>query len=362
VTVEVLDANNLLVTSDNTDQVAVALAQNPSGATLGGTTSVIVSGGIATFSNLSVHLAGTGYTLGASSGTLAPATSAGFNVTTATVLEDFEHGLGLYRSTSFSTYRVSASAAHDGSYGLDMSSSYGWIYRNDPAAQVRQGETLSVWVQAPNFAVGRAYFGFGASASGTLSVVMAADTNQLIIQDNAGYGLRGQVAVSQSYLPSHWYRLEVAWGIGGSITARLYDSNGTALLKTVQATDNSITSGGIAFLATSYDKYFDTVTVTNTVSPHVLGAPTKAPVTGPAFFAQPGSSSWPVPELAISVLPSTAGPVILLARQSGNAVSFVTEPDGVAKWERHGSEAIDWTSTSQERLLTEYFANLEVLG
>src|SRR5207253_2976348 len=49
VTVQVLDANNNVVTTDNTDAVSLTLANNPTGATLGGTTTVTVSGGVATF-------------------------------------------------------------------------------------------------------------------------------------------------------------------------------------------------------------------------------------------------------------------------------------------------------------------------
>src|SRR5262249_17817632 len=45
------------------------------------------------------------------------------------------------------------------------------------------------------------------------------------------------------------------------IIGRLFDSNGTTLLRSVTATTTAITSGGIAFRGTSSDKYFDTVTV-----------------------------------------------------------------------------------------------------
>jgi subtilisin-like proprotein convertase family protein len=86
VMVQVLDANGNLVTGDNSDVVALTLANNPTGATLGGTTSVTVSNGVATFSNLTVNLAGTGYTLGAGSGSLGSATSAGFNVSNQTTI------------------------------------------------------------------------------------------------------------------------------------------------------------------------------------------------------------------------------------------------------------------------------------
>jgi hypothetical protein len=63
--------------------VALALGANPSGATLGGTTSVGVVNGVATFTNVSVNLAGNGYTLAASASGLTGATSSAFDVTAA---------------------------------------------------------------------------------------------------------------------------------------------------------------------------------------------------------------------------------------------------------------------------------------
>jgi subtilase family serine protease len=274
VTVQVLDVNNNLVTGDNTDAVTLTLSTNPTGATLGGTNPVTVSGGVATFSNLTVNLVGTGYTLGASSGSLNMAMSASFNITGGSaIIEDFEHGLGQYFATNpFTSGTTATYAAHDGNSGLVLFPasfffSPGWIYRSDAAAQVQQGETLSAWVQIVGSLNNRVYFGFGASASGTLSLVAAPNTGQLILQANPGYGFANLAAVSQSYQLNHWYRFEVAWGTGGAITGRLFDSNGTTLLNTVQATYNNVTSGGIAFRA-AYEGYFDTVTMTHSISPN----------------------------------------------------------------------------------------------
>ena len=64
-----------------TDSVTVALASNPTGAVLGGTVKVAAVGGIASFSTLSLNLAGTGYTLSAASGALSGATSGTFDIT-----------------------------------------------------------------------------------------------------------------------------------------------------------------------------------------------------------------------------------------------------------------------------------------
>jgi hypothetical protein len=63
-----------------TGPVALAFGANPGSATLGGTTTVNAVAGVATFTNLSVSKAGTGYTLVASSTGLTSATSNAFTV------------------------------------------------------------------------------------------------------------------------------------------------------------------------------------------------------------------------------------------------------------------------------------------
>jgi hypothetical protein len=81
VAVAVVDQFGNVVTSDNTDMVTLSLSTNPSGGTLGGTLTITVSGGVATFSNLSIDLAGSGYTLHATiGGSLADIDSNPFNI------------------------------------------------------------------------------------------------------------------------------------------------------------------------------------------------------------------------------------------------------------------------------------------
>jgi hypothetical protein len=224
-----------------------------------------VSGGVATFNNLSINKTGNGYTLTAASGSLTGATSASFNVSStpnSNLIEGFETSGSWYVvGGSVTAYRATY-AAHDGTYGLDMYNGNDWIYRNDAAAQVKAGDTLSVWVQFSGSADGRAYFGFGASSGGTLSLVAAPNTGQLILQQNLGYGYANLAAVNQTYSANHWYRLEVDWGKSGTIVGKLFDSNGTTLLQQVTTATTTITSGGIAFRALGSDKFFVTVTDT----------------------------------------------------------------------------------------------------
>jgi streptogramin lyase len=70
---------NVVTTANNT--VSVALATDPTGATLGGTLSVTASSGVATFSDLTLTKAASGYTLQTSSSGLSSPTSSGITVT-----------------------------------------------------------------------------------------------------------------------------------------------------------------------------------------------------------------------------------------------------------------------------------------
>ena len=133
-------------------------------------------------------------------------------------------------------------------------------------------------MQFSGAADGRAYFGFGASSAGTLSLVAAPNTNQLLIQNNSGWGYTNIGAVNQTWQANHWYRLEVDWGTSGKIVGKLFDSNGTTLLQTVTASTSVITAGGIAFRATgNYNKFWDTVTVTPGVNQFVQPAAAALP-------------------------------------------------------------------------------------
>src|SRR5256712_1857818 len=79
-TVQVQDSFGNLVPTDNGRSITMAIAANPGGATLGGTTSVGTVNGVATFSDLSIDKVGTNYTLAASSAGLTGVTSSAFNI------------------------------------------------------------------------------------------------------------------------------------------------------------------------------------------------------------------------------------------------------------------------------------------
>jgi hypothetical protein len=80
--VMVENSNGSLETNYNGD-VTVAVASDPGGGTLGGSVDVMVQAGIATFSNVTLDRAASGYTLMANAGGIARATSATITVTPA---------------------------------------------------------------------------------------------------------------------------------------------------------------------------------------------------------------------------------------------------------------------------------------
>jgi hypothetical protein len=86
VTVQVEDSNGTLV-NKSTALIAIAIANNPSGGALSGTTSVNAVNGVATFSSLSINKTGNGYTLSATSSGLTSATSNAFNITNGTATQ-----------------------------------------------------------------------------------------------------------------------------------------------------------------------------------------------------------------------------------------------------------------------------------
>jgi hypothetical protein len=80
VKVAVQDAQGNTVTTATTS-ITLAIGTNPASGTLAGTTTVAAVSGVATFANVSINNAGTGYTLTASATALTGATSSSFNTT-----------------------------------------------------------------------------------------------------------------------------------------------------------------------------------------------------------------------------------------------------------------------------------------
>ncbi|HZZ78560.1 MAG TPA: autotransporter-associated beta strand repeat-containing protein [Gemmataceae bacterium] len=107
VTALIADQYGNAISSDNTDQIALSLLNNTTGATLAGTTTAKVTNGVATFSNLTVNKPGT-YRLISASGVLPSGVSGVFNIYAAT---HFDVNLGqttVVAGTPITTVTVTA--------------------------------------------------------------------------------------------------------------------------------------------------------------------------------------------------------------------------------------------------------------
>jgi hypothetical protein len=185
------------------------------------------------------------------------------------VLEDFQGDLSPYRTQL--RFRASAAPADyaAGDLYLRDFDGYDWLVRNDPAATVRRGDVVTTWVRFDDLANGRLYFAFGTTPQAdpgtlatarTLSAVLAANTNELILQQNLGLQHVVVSAVPQTYVAGYWYLLSVWWGTDGSVSLGLYAEDATTLINHTTGfpfgSAASIASGGFGFRAWGSDKSF----------------------------------------------------------------------------------------------------------
>jgi len=224
-----------------------------------------VSGGVATFNNLSINNTGNSYTLTASSGSLTGTTSGELQYHGGQQQRQRDRGLRdervVVQSSAVGRLRRIAPPRPltTGPTGWTTTAATIGSIATTPARNSMRRHGVGV-AQVRQRRNGRAYFGFGASSIGTLSIVAAPNTGQLILQQNLNYGYADLAAVSQSYLGESLVSPGSQLGHERNHRRQALDSNGTTLLKSVTATTTAITSGGIAFRSTGNDKYYDTVT------------------------------------------------------------------------------------------------------
>lgn len=197
----------------------------------------------------------------------------------AQMVEDFEDGniddYAVIGGTAGVDASATAAAAHDGSYGLEMhgippgDTGESWLYRDDDQVHNQQGDVISFWVQVNRLDQGRAYCGFGATAAGCYSMVLAANTGEFKLNINAGYSYADLAVMAFPWVAGQWYRFEVDWQAGGLMICTVFDSDGVTPLGEISAVDNTYTGGGLAFrywyLDASGMGFFDTITLGDVV-------------------------------------------------------------------------------------------------
>jgi hypothetical protein len=243
------------------------------------------------------------------------AVSSSFAIATSSsnAIENFQNGLSnyYYMGNSYPYVYLSSAAAHTqtgATQGLVDEGDGNWYFREDSGAVINPGDTVTAWVEFSGAANGRAYFGFGTTGSGLDSIVLAPNTNQFIVQNNAGFDTYSNLAVAnQAYLANQWYMVKLQWGsLTGEVTASLYSSNGTTLLNQLTAFTGDLTPGTFAFRAIGSNKYFSTVADTPGVNN--FGVPTNLGNANPGSFG--GSQLFwqePILPLTFSGIPISLG-------------------------------------------------------
>jgi hypothetical protein len=201
VAVVVLDQFGSPVTNDSST-VTVALAANPLGGTLSGTLTATVVNGVATFSNLSLDKAGSGYTLQATDGNYGGVVSSAFSITPG--------------------------AAHHLAFGVAPSNATAGIAMN-PTVQVRVLDPFSnlVTTDNSNVTVALGTNPAGGTLSGTLTMPavngVATFSNLSLDKAAAGYTLQAtdgtlSAATSSSFSITPAAAHHLAFGVAPSNT------------------------------------------------------------------------------------------------------------------------------------------------
>jgi hypothetical protein len=173
----------------------------------------------------------------------------------AVVIESFDSGSYGAAWTLDGTPTITAGAAHDGAFGVE-DNNFAWAYRTD--VTVNNGDTLSAWVRPGG---SRFYLGFGASAGGASSFVIAPNTGELIFQNNVGYGFSNTTATGFSFTQGKWYLASVT--LGPSTVGTLYDSDGTTVLGSLVATGLVNGAGGGVAVRSFGGVSFDTISLSS---------------------------------------------------------------------------------------------------
>ncbi len=233
VKVSLIDAAGNPVTKGS-NSISIAFGNNPTGTTLGGTTTVAAVNGVATFSNLSITKVGTGYTLIASSSGLTSATSSAFNITPAAAAK-LVFSTQPANGTAGATFTPAVKVAIQDTYGNATSStaSVTLALGANPAGGTLGGTTTVAAVSGTasfsTLSITKAGTGYTLSASsGTLS---GATSSTFAIGAAAPY------RVTFTRQPSN---INAGAAITPSVQASLFDQYGNAATQATTAVSISL--------------------------------------------------------------------------------------------------------------------------
>src|SRR2546425_767840 len=248
VTVQVQDANSNLVTT-STASITVAIGTNPGGGTLSGTLTQSASGGIATFGNLSINKAGTGYALTASSSGLTGATSAAFNITAGSATKFVVTGSGTQTAGTGNTLTITAEDAFgntDIGFGPNVNLTFSGANPGlDPTSNVPTATNKNN--QPVVFGTGTPVT-FTNGVTTTSMVLYKAETANIVVSDGPAITTPGTLTVVVSAAAAN--KLAVSGSTGNlssgtirALTATIEDAFGNTITSDTRSVTFAQTSG-----------------------------------------------------------------------------------------------------------------------
>ncbi|MFG0284847.1 MAG: hypothetical protein ACF8R7_10540 [Phycisphaerales bacterium JB039] len=164
---------------------------------------------------------------------------------TAQIIESFEGSIaGYVPHAGTDLFEQDPVSARHGPLGGRFGSTAGVFCYND-GVTTEAGRTYRTWVR--QHGSGRAYFGVNASGAGAFSVVLATNSQQLMLQDNSGWGFKEYNHTKVAVDTGEWYQLEIEWGASGVMVGRVYNEGGTLLAETPPHESGLTGAGGVAF-------------------------------------------------------------------------------------------------------------------
>src|SRR5690349_12838896 len=336
------------------ENVSVALAKNPGGATLSGTTPVTAASGVATFSDLSLDKTGTAYTLTATASGLTQVTSTAFDILPgaarqlAFTVEPATSTAGMVLAPAVQVSVLDASGNLTPSFSGTVTVALG----NNPGGSTLGGTTsigalngvatfttLTLDKTSNGYWLSASATGLSTGTSASFNITPAAAT-QLVFGTEPGTTVAGH-----QFSPAVKVRAvdafgNVATGFAGAIGIALGANPGSS---TLGGTSPVTAASGVA-------TFFD-LTINKTGSGYTLIASASGfgPVTSTAFDITPGTAT----QLAYTVQPSNAvaGNAIAPAVQvsaldaSGNPVPTFTGSVTVALGSNPGGSTLGGTTT-----------------
>jgi len=174
----------------------------------------------------------------------------------AQLIEGFEHGNELLYApinVGNDTLDFTVGAAHDGNLGAQFNSSLNPTWRARFDLVTSAGNTYDCFVRLRGSSTtGRSYVGYGATANGCLTAVIAPNTGQILLQSCTNWNFNSLASAPFQYSADTWYVLRLEWAANGDASVHLLDeTRTTTLASTPTVATPFVSSGGIALRGSS---------------------------------------------------------------------------------------------------------------